>query len=78
MAPPFPKEGILLNDGGTFCVKVIEKELEFQKGEVIKLDPNDLSEICMVVILATDEILKTTVDYLKSNGVVVKETEQSD
>ena len=78
MAPPFPKEGLLLKDGGTFCVKVIEKELEFQMGEVIKLSPNDLSEICMVVTLATDEILKSTVDYLKSIDVEVKQTEQSD
>lgn len=78
VALPFPKEGIFLKDGGTVCVKVIEKELEFQLGEVIKLNPNDLSEICMVATLATDEILKSTVDYLKSIGVVTKQTEQSD
>ena len=73
--PQIPEGGIYLKDGGTICLRVVEKEREFQLGEVIKLNPNDLYEICLLVTLATEDILKSTFDFLKSTGIEIKQTE---
>ena len=76
MNPPFPKKGILLKDGGNFIVAVVDREREYNAGDVIKLSPLDLSEICMVVTLATQEILTSAVKYMESIGINVIKTEQ--
>lgn len=74
--PPYSKEGIFLKDGGSFSVKVIDKEREYKIGDVIKLSPSDLSEICMVVKIATQEILSSAVNYMESIAINVIKTEQ--
>ena len=74
MAPPYPKEGIFLKDGGKFSVKVVEREREFKKGEVIRLSPNDLSEIIFLMTMVTDEISLSTFHFLKKSGIDIKET----
>jgi hypothetical protein len=73
--PPFPKSGTFLKEGGELCIKVIEKIKEFSFGDVIKLNPNDLSEICLVFFIATEEISKSTFDHLKKIGIEIKVTE---
>jgi hypothetical protein len=74
--PPFPKECILLKDGGNFIVAFVDRESEYNAGDVIKLSPLDLSEICMVVTLTTQEILTSAVKYMESIGINVIKTEQ--
>jgi hypothetical protein len=73
--PPYPKDGILLKDGGIVSGTVVERERKYQVGEVIKLSPMDLSEICMIMTISTKEILSATVKYLESIGIKLNRTE---
>jgi hypothetical protein len=73
--PPYPKEGIYIKGGGNVAFTVVDRERQYKIGDFIKLTPTDLSEICLVATLATQEILSSTVSYLKSIGIIVNKTE---
>ncbi len=57
LKPPLPGQGILLKDGGSVMLGVVDREREFSRGTVLEMTANDLMEVCMVVQFATDEIL---------------------
>ena len=74
--PPYSNEGILIKEGGKVIATVVDREREYKIGDIIKLSPLDLSEICMIVTLATQEILSSTVKFMESIGINVIKTEQ--
>ncbi len=77
ITPP-PKENMYSNNGGNLSVKIVERLKEYQKGDIIKLAPLDLSEICMVIDLASIDILSSTIEYTKKIGVEIIKTEPTE
>lgn len=77
LTPPYPKEGIFLKDGGTVMIDVTDRVLEHQLGQYVRLSPNDLSEICLLFQLSTDEMLKSTIEYAEGIGIEVRITQDS-
>jgi len=74
--PPFPKEGVFLEEGANVKVQVIERETEYRIGEVVNLSPNDLSEICLLFNLATNDIAKSALEYARKMGVEIRISEK--
>jgi len=72
LIPPFPKEGVFLEEGANVKVQVIERETEYRIGEVIALSPNDLGEICLLFNLATNDIAKSALEYARKMGVKIR------
>jgi len=73
LTPPLPKEGILIESGGSIYLKVIDKIKEYNLGDFLKFSPSELNEICLLFQLATDDIIKSTVTYSKSIGIQIAE-----
>lgn len=69
LTPPLPKEGILIESGGSIYLKVIDKIKEYNLGDFIKFSPVELNEICLLFQLATDDIIKSTAVFAKSIGI---------
>ena len=71
LTPPYPEEGLFLKDGGPVKIKVMDRELEYPLGQYIHLTPNELSEICLLFQLSTDEVVKSAIEYAKGVGIEV-------
>jgi len=74
LKPPFPKEGIFFKDGGSLLLQVNDRTIEYILGDTLNLSPNDLSEICLLVRLASDDITRSTHEYAKKIGIEVKDS----
>jgi len=70
---PLPEGGIYLEDGCTVAIKIRNRNREYKLGEVIELTPIDINEICFLILLATNEIVASTVDYAISLGIEITE-----
>jgi hypothetical protein len=70
---PLPEGGFYFENGGKISLKIRDRIREYNIGEVIELTPVDVNEICYLVMLATDEIVASTVNYAKSIGIEVTE-----
>jgi hypothetical protein len=66
---PLPEGGFYFENGGNIGLKIRDRVREYKLGEVIELTPVDVNEICYLVMLATDEIVASTVNYAKSIGI---------
>lgn len=73
LMPPFPREGIILEGGGKVKVSVIERVTEYKLGDTIAFSPNDLGEICLLFLMATDDISKSALEYVKNMGIEIQD-----
>lgn len=72
LMPPLPKEGLLLKDGGHIMFQVKDRIIEYKPGDIVNLSPNELGEICLLVQLTTDDIVKSAYDFAKRIGIEEK------
>ena len=70
---PIPKEGIFLKDGGNIMLHVKDRIIKYKPGDIVNLSPNELSEICFLVHLTTDDIVKSAYEYAKRIGIEEKD-----
>ena len=77
LKPPYPENGIYLEDGGTVMMKITDRAVEYSVGDYIRLSPSDLSEICLLFQLSTTEIVKSTIEYAKGIGIDVRVNQNS-
>ncbi len=73
LKPPFPEGGIYFKNGAKVKISSVDREREFRLGEVLELTAKDLAEICLLVQLAAHEIMETTKQYMKSQGIQIYE-----
>ncbi|OPY65908.1 MAG: hypothetical protein A4E63_02767 [Syntrophorhabdus sp. PtaU1.Bin050] len=69
LTPPLPKEGLPLKDGGNIVLHFVDRIVEYKLGDNIRISPHELGDICFLVNIATEEIVKSTFEYAKSIGV---------
>lgn len=74
---PIPKEGIFLKDSGNIILHVKDRIIEYKPGDIVNLSPNELSEICFLVHLTTDDIVKSAYEYAKRIGIEERDIEKS-
>lgn len=77
LKPPYPENGIYLEDGGTIMMKVTDRTIEYPIGHYVRLSPSDLSEICLLFQLSTTEVVKSTIQYAEGIGIEVKAPQDS-
>lgn len=77
LTPPYPKEGIFLKGGGIVMMKITDRVREYSLGQYVRLSPNDLSEICLLFQLSTDEVVKSAIEYAEGIGIEVRKTQDS-
>ncbi len=78
LMPPLPEEGLLLKEGGKIMLQVKDRIIEYNLGDIATLTPNELSEICYLVQLTTDDIVKSSYDYAKKIGIEERDIGKSD
>lgn len=72
LMPPIPEGGVMLEEGGDVCVRFSSNVREYKIGEVLRLSPNDISEIIFLSESASSEILNDLLNYAKSIGIEVR------
>ncbi len=78
LTPPLPKGGLLLKEGGKIMLQVKDRIIEYRLGDIVTLSPKELIEICYLVQLTTDDMVKSSYDYAKKIGIEEKAIEKSD
>lgn len=68
---PIQADGVLLEEGESLGIRLNEKKLLFNIGDVIRLTPRNLSEICYFIMIITEEIIKEVLCYSKKYEVKV-------
>ena len=63
---PFPKEGIVIENGGTIFVRFIDKIKRYKKGEYLKLSISDLSEMCFLLKHSAVQVIENITKYLSN------------
>jgi len=71
---PIPDEGILIEKESRLKYRFTELTRIYQKGDIVSLSPNEVSEICFLILVATDEIMKTFSELIKSKIPMSKES----
>lgn len=77
LKPPIPEEGLLLKEGGKVMLQIKDRIIEYKIGDIVNLSPNDLGEICYLVQLTTDDIVRTAQAYAKNIGIEERKIERS-
>jgi hypothetical protein len=79
LMPPLEEGAIVLEEGGEVQARFSTNERVFAIGQKISLNPNDLTEVCLLVKLASADIVKGLIEYTKSLRVEIqqKDTEQA-
>jgi hypothetical protein len=70
---PIPAEPIITKEGDQFVVEVVDRTREYNLGDMIRLNPAELSEICLLFQLATNELAISFVDYCRESGIEMKD-----
>lgn len=69
LMPPMQEKGVFLKEGGSVNIKIKDRIVEYNLGEILNLSPNDLGEICFLVHLTTVDIVKSALAYSKKIGI---------
>lgn len=70
---PFPDSGVVLQappGGGAIRIKGVERTLKVDRGDLIRLSPKDLAEICHFIVISSKDVCESTAQYAKSIGAV--------
>lgn len=71
---PIPAEGYVLEKGASLCGRLGQKTISFNIGDVLRITPRDLSEICYFIMILTDEVTKEVMKFASLNGVETIDT----
>jgi hypothetical protein len=63
------KEPIHFPEGGTIGLQFIERARYFKIDMLVTIEPKDLLEICNFVLMSTDEIIRSVVEFAKRLGI---------
>jgi hypothetical protein len=77
LKPPMPEEGLILKEGGKVMLQIKDRIIEYKIGDILNLSPNDLGEICYLVQLTTEDIVRTAQAYAKNIGIEEIKIERS-
>ena len=72
LMPPVPRGGVLFEEPGQVCVRFSRNVKEYKVGDILRLSPNDISEILLLASLTTGDILKGLIEYSQSIGIQIK------
>jgi hypothetical protein len=61
-----------LEQGTRILLRPAVRELTMKKGEVIRLSPKQLAEICHFITIAVDEVCEGTAEYARMLGALEK------
>ncbi len=68
---PMPSEDpVLFKQGASIYLRITERKVATKLGEVIRLSPRQLAEICHFLIIATDQVVKGAAEYAASLGAL--------
>lgn len=76
MMDAIPEGGLLLEEGGSVNVQIVERNRSFKDGAMLSLSPRDLAEINWFYANEARAILTTGLAYAQANGVVVKDSKK--
>jgi hypothetical protein len=69
------KEPVKFEEGGTISVRFVEREVHFKLGELIKMEPKALAEICSYITFEAKEVVNSAINFCKAKGIQVQETD---
>ena len=69
---PITNNNVVMQGGEKLMYRLADRKLVFRKGEVVKLSPKNIAEICYFVYILTDEIIKEILMLLHGAGVVIE------
>lgn len=70
------KERKILKDGGDVLLRFVDRERRFSRGDVLRVEPRDLAEICWYVVQESKRLTDSAIGYAKSTGVQIGESKQ--
>jgi hypothetical protein len=74
--PELPlKDPIKLKTAGKVQYKYVDRKIQFHVGEVIRLTPKQLSEICYFFKIVVDEVMIELYQFLQTSGIEVRKPE---
>lgn len=59
----------ILKDGGDVLLRFVDRECRFTQGDVLRVEPRDLAEICWYVVQESKRLTGSAISYAKSCGV---------
>jgi hypothetical protein len=65
--------GVVLEEPGEVCTRISERTLSFRHGEVIRLHPKQLAEMCFFVQTAVDACMASLIAYFQKLGIEVNQ-----
>jgi hypothetical protein len=68
-----PEGGLLLPEGGSVMMQMMERERTFDFGSQVKFSTLDLAEICWFFDREARSALASAVEFAKKSGVIVNE-----
>lgn len=71
LEPPIPDGGIFVEKGGSIKIKQVERNRSFSLGEELKFNARELSEMCMLMLWASDDLIDLTMKYSKVQGITI-------
>jgi|LGOV01.1.fsa_nt_gb hypothetical protein len=78
LMPPLTDGGLLLEQGGDIKLRFVDRDREFHLGQALELTPRDLSEICFLVNFAAREIMGSTMQHARTQGVQITERKMTE
>lgn len=64
-------EPILVEEGGSVGIRVVDRHFEFPLASVVEIPPRDLAEICLFITWEAGETINSVKRYLESKGIQV-------
>lgn len=68
--------GVRVKTNESIGIRFTERKKTFKQGDLIKLSPRDLAEICNTILIACKEISKSAMDYAQSLGIEILSKER--
>lgn len=73
MIEDLPNGGLYLPEGGDVNMRMVERERQFEIGQLVKLSARDLAEVCWFILREAQATISSAVEFAKAAGVAVKE-----
>lgn len=68
-----PPDGLLLTNGGSVMIKLIERVRTFKRGDKLILSTRDLAEVCWFYDREARSILKSVLEFASSIGIKISQ-----
>ncbi len=71
------KERKILKEGGDVLLRFVDRERRVSRGEMLRVEPRDLAEICWYVVQESKHLAASAVGYVTSKGVRIHDSTQA-